>query len=686
MNINKNVIDKLVQNNKNIASFMSSLGKLKEDDLKLILDEIAKLKIKEPIEKVEDNSVDIDKKIVTSFSTLSKMVSRKPVVQKLKPINLIKNIVPTKAPQNKEKQSSKNYTRETGEYDVQDEKLQVLKSIRDHLNTTKIIPEKSKNKTSSGILGNISSGILGGGIAGGVGGILAKGTTAIKKVGKFAGKLFPLAFALKSGYDLISGIKDGYSEYKKLKSSGDDTGASNTLFKTFIGSTGNLMGIVGSLIPGPIGWLLMGGSMLFDGIASNFDAVLADKSNEIIQGQQKVARINEMIDEGKENNILLLRPNIKNMSWEYKDYNTDSWKVIKDDSGNSISIASSRIQANDKSSNGIQTYKLKTEGRMLDLVLDQGTPKIKDSKGLREITPRKNGGSVNSGKDYLVGEKGPELYKTNSDNGVSDIFSGINKSFKKIILGFNVEDVVQFFTPHTITYKMIPNKMIPNKMFPVEGKSTSSRQILDFSKIPSDSSEMFDSFLDQLFIFEGGYSDTKHDKGGKTKYGVTEKTWKAFGAKVNPNIKNVADISKEDAKKVYREQYYKNTAAAKVSDPRAAYVLFDSNVLLGPPRTKMLWRQSGENVEKFLELRQKFHDSRVVKDSTQATHIKGWTNRVEDIKSMVSRGIQQAKIDSVKNSYKLTEAHTKNPVDKDFILNNIAESMADIVTKHYNRI
>ena len=80
MNINKNVIDKLVQNNKNIASFMSSLGKLKEDDLKLILDEIAKLKTKEPIEKVEDNRVDIDKKIVTSFSTLSKINMSFPII------------------------------------------------------------------------------------------------------------------------------------------------------------------------------------------------------------------------------------------------------------------------------------------------------------------------------------------------------------------------------------------------------------------------------------------------------------------------------------------------------------------------------------------------------------------------------------------------------------------------------
>ncbi len=88
MNINRTIIDKLVQSNKNIASLMSSLGKLKEEELSLILEEIAKLKLQEP-KKQEPKKNDLDKKITHSFALLSDMVTKKPKVQKLKPINFI---------------------------------------------------------------------------------------------------------------------------------------------------------------------------------------------------------------------------------------------------------------------------------------------------------------------------------------------------------------------------------------------------------------------------------------------------------------------------------------------------------------------------------------------------------------------------------------------------------------------
>lgn len=669
MNINRTIIDKLVQSNKNIAGLMSSLGKLKEEQLSLILEEIAKLKLQEP-KKQEPKKNDLDKKITHSFALLSDMVTKKPKVQKLKPINLIKNIVQPSIIQKKESQSNKNYTRQDSELNVQEEKLIVLKSIRDHLNIVKIIPEAPK-ENKKGILDGLSSGVLGAG----VGSVLSKGTKALKTVGKFAGKALPIAFALKSGYDLISDIKTGYSEYKRLKASGDDTGANNILFKTFISSSGNLMGI-GALIPGPIGWLLGAGSLLLGGIAGEFDSVMADKSNTIIQGQQKVSRIQEMIDEGAANNILLLRPNIKNMSWEYKDYKKDSWEVIKDNLGNAISISSSRIKANEKSENGIQTYKLKSEGRMLDLVLDNGVPKIKDGNSLREVTPRQNGGKVNKGTDYLVGERGPELYRSNTENGLSDVFSGINKSFKKMINGFNVDKLVDFFTPQVTIYKMIPGA----------GSPTSDKQLLNFSNITSDKNVRFDSFVEQLFTFEGGYVNDKNDLGGKTKFGITESTWNAFGKKINPNAKNVGEITREDAKKVYQQKYYLNTQASKIDDPALAYLYFDTSVIMGENDANRFLKQSGGDVNKFIELRKKYHSDRVIQRPDQSKFFKGWMNRMSDMESMVSRSVRQARVDSVKNITKPTKLSKKDSIDKEFLLNNIANAMADIVSKHYNGI
>ena len=669
MNINRTIIDKLVQSNKNVASFMSTLGKLKEDELAKILEEISKLKLQEPVKK-KIKKDDVDKKITNSISILSSMVSKQPKVQKLKPINLIKNIVSPVIKQKQESQSSKNYTRQESDINVQEEKLNVLKSIRDHLNSVKFSPEVPKGNKSGNLLGNMSSGVL----AASVGGILSKGTKALKTVGKFAGKALPIAFALKSGYDLISDIKSGYSEYKKLLAAGDNTGANNILFKTFIASSGNLMGI-GALIPGPIGWLLGAGSLLLGGIAGEFDSVMSDKSNQTIQGQQKVSKIQEMIDEGAENNILLLRPNIKNMSWEYKNYKTDSWEVIKDNLGNALSISSSRIQPNEKSENGIQTYKLKSEGKMLDLVLDNGVPKIKDQNGLREVTPKKDGGSVSKGKDYLVGEKGPELYRTNKDDNIGSMFSGINKSFKRLIDGFNVELLINFFTTQSVTYKIV--------RFPTVGMSTSEKQLLDFTKISTDKKVRFNSFVEQLFAFEGGYANEKNDIGGKTKFGVTEETWNAFGKFVNPSIKNVWEISREDAKNVYQKYYYENNKSSKIDDPALAYLYFDTSVIMGENDAKRFFKQSGGDVNKFIELRKKHHSNRIVEDPTQSRFFKGWMDRMGNMESMVVRSVKQARVDSVKNISKPTQVSKKESVDKDFLLNNIAPLMAEIVSKQY---
>lgn len=675
MNINRTIIDKLVQSNKNVASFMSTLGKLKEDELAKILEEIAKLKLQEPVKKKVIKKDDVEKKITNSISILSNMVSKQPNPQKLKPINLIKNILSPVIKQKKESQSNNNYTRQNSDIDVQEEKLHVLKSIRDHLNSVKFTPEVPKGNKQNGLLGSLLGNMSSGVLAGGVGGILSKGTKALKTIGKFAGKALPIAFALKSGYDLISDIKSGYSEYKKLIASGDNTGANNILFKTFIASSGNLMGIAGGLIPGPIGWLLTGGSLLLGGISDEFDSVIADKTNQTIQGQQKVSRIKDMIDKGSENNILLLRPNVKNMSWEYKNYKTDSWEVIKDSLGNALSISSSRIQPNDKSENGIRTYKLKTEGRMLDLVLDNGVPKIKDENGLREVTPKKSGGNVSKGKDYLVGEKGPELYKTNSDNNIGDVFSGINKSFKKLIDGFNVNTLVEFFTPQTVTYKIVK--------YPIVGSPTSEKQLLDFTKISKDKDVRFNSFVEQLFAFEGGYANEKNDLGKKTKYGISESTWKSYGKEINPNIKDVGEISREDAKKVYQQKYYSNTQASTIEDPALAYLYFDTSVIMGESDAKRFLKDSGGDVNKFIELRKNYHSNRIIESPKQSRFFKGWMNRMSDMQSMVYRSVQQAKVDSIKTMNKPQQVSSKDVPDKEFLLNNIAPLMAEIVSKQY---
>lgn len=55
--------------------------------------------------------------------------------------------------------------------------------------------------------------------------------------------------------------------------------------------------------------------------------------------------------------------------------------------------------------------------------------------------------------------------------------------------------------------------------------------------------------------FEGGWSNDPYDRGGKTKYGVTEKTWAAYHAPRKPPY-GIEDITRDDAQAVFWNVYW----------------------------------------------------------------------------------------------------------------------------------
>ncbi|BBM39799.1 predicted peptidoglycan domain protein (plasmid) [Leptotrichia hofstadii] len=58
--------------------------------------------------------------------------------------------------------------------------------------------------------------------------------------------------------------------------------------------------------------------------------------------------------------------------------------------------------------------------------------------------------------------------------------------------------------------------------------------------------ERFERIFDYLLRVEGGYSDDENDKGGKTKYGITEEEARDFGYKGD-----MQDLTKDFAKNIY---------------------------------------------------------------------------------------------------------------------------------------
>lgn len=85
--------------------------------------------------------------------------------------------------------------------------------------------------------------------------------------------------------------------------------------------------------------------------------------------------------------------------------------------------------------------------------------------------------------------------------------------------------------------------------------------------------------LADLVKREGGYEDNAADKGGPTRYGITQQTARAFGYTGDMRMLPI-----ETARQIYRQQYWVDPKFYDVSlrFPALAEKLFDCGVNMGP--------------------------------------------------------------------------------------------------------
>ena len=162
--------------------------------------------------------------------------------------------------------------------------------------------------------------------------------------------------------------------------------------------------------------------------------------------------------------------------------------------------------------------------------------------------------------------------------------------------------------------------------------------------------DRFEKIFDYLLKVEGGYSDDKHDKGGKTKYGITEEEARDFGYKGD-----MQDLTIDFAKNIYLKKYYLGNKLDKVVNDKVALSICDWAVNSGRNGTKnaqiainqltnanldvdgiignkTLEALNAADPEKFLEvyhnLQRIYYKGKVEADRTQERFLTGWLNRV----------------------------------------------------------
>ena len=75
----------------------------------------------------------------------------------------------------------------------------------------------------------------------------------------------------------------------------------------------------------------------------------------------------------------------------------------------------------------------------------------------------------------------------------------------------------------------------------------------------------FDEIIDGVLKHEGGYVNDPKDLGGETKYGITKRFY--------PDV-DIKNLTKEDAKKIYYDDYWVKNKVHKLPD-NLKYIYFD---------------------------------------------------------------------------------------------------------------
>lgn len=141
---------------------------------------------------------------------------------------------------------------------------------------------------------------------------------------------------------------------------------------------------------------------------------------------------------------------------------------------------------------------------------------------------------------------------------------------------------------------------------------------------------IFDAFFELLLDLEGGYHHHDLDRGGKTKFGITEKTLENYNKKHNLNYK-IFDITKDIAKDIYITEYFNYVMYWE--DKQVYYHYFDICVNSGYNRYKKCEIKTNGNLELIVNYRKKFYEDIVKNNESQRVFLKGWLNRLKKIES-----------------------------------------------------
>lgn len=157
---------------------------------------------------------------------------------------------------------------------------------------------------------------------------------------------------------------------------------------------------------------------------------------------------------------------------------------------------------------------------------------------------------------------------------------------------------------------------------------------------------LFERCYSVIRKLEGGVSNHKNDKGGTTKWGITQATYSGYliGLLKKPIQRSVVNMTEEECKQIYLK-YWLNAKCDELVDlPMTALVHYDLAINSGSFKALSKLQElklienfttlsDVETSAKYLKLRQLYYDRIILKNPSQAVFKNGWSNRLKRIES-----------------------------------------------------
>ncbi len=159
----------------------------------------------------------------------------------------------------------------------------------------------------------------------------------------------------------------------------------------------------------------------------------------------------------------------------------------------------------------------------------------------------------------------------------------------------------------------------------------------------------FNIAVDLVLKKEGGLANDKADKGGLTKYGISQRAY--------PNL-NIRDLTLDDAKRIYFVDYWEPIQGDKIQSQALANYALDMAVnhgvtqaikllqkgakvpvdgVLGPITLNKINTSPADTLRSTVQHRIDFYNAIVKKNPSQAKFLKGWLARATDVQIDVAK-------------------------------------------------